>query len=292
MENPLSEQYGDDADRALVMRAQAGDRAALEELVTRHQPWIYNIAVRMLYTVENAEDATQDILLRLVTGIGSFRGESRFRTWLYRLATNHILNFKKKGWAAAEPAYTFAWFAGDLEATGLAEVPDPRTVPVPVEVLILEAKMSCTAAMLMCLDGRQRLVYTLGEIFGVSDVVGAEVAGLTAANFRQILSRARRDLYSFLNGNCGLVNESNSCRCPKKIRGFMERGYLKPDKLQFAAGHCRRVREVAPGRGDELLEASHRLSAALYRDHPFAEPPAPSEVVRQALAGVSLDSPK
>jgi RNA polymerase sigma factor (sigma-70 family) len=288
---PLSNDYADDADRALVSRAQAGDRQALEELVTRHRPWIYNIAVRMLYTAEYAEDATQDILIRLITGLRTFRGESKFRTWLYRLAANHILNFKKK-WAAAEPVYSFEWLAGDLDSTGLAEIPDPRTVPVPVELLVEEAKMSCTAAMLLCLDGRQRLVYTLGEIFGVSDAVGAEVVGITRANFRQILARARRDLYSFLTGKCGLVNESNPCRCPKKVRGFMERGYLKPDKLQFAATHCRKVSEVAPSRGDELLEASDRLCAALYREHPFADPPAPSELVRQALAGVTLDAPE
>ncbi|MBI5085258.1 MAG: RNA polymerase sigma factor [Acidobacteria bacterium] len=284
MDNPFSADQADDADRELVTRAQAGDRQALDELITRHQPWIYNLAVRILYTAENAEDASQDILLQMMTGIRTFRGESKFRTWLYRLAANHILNFKKK-WAAAEPAFTFEWFAGDLDATGLADLPDPRTVPVPVEVLIEEAKISCTTAMLLCLDGRQRLVYTLGEIFGVSDSVGAEVVGITPANFRQILARARRDLYSFLEGKCGLVNESNPCRCPKKIRGFMQRGYLKPDKLQFAGRHCRRVREVASSRGDELLDASHRLSAALYQEHPFLEPP--PELVRKALAGVS-----
>ncbi len=287
MDSSLSDDHPDDADRELVIRAQTGDRQALEELIERHQPWIYNIAVRMLYSAENAEDATQDILIHMMTGLRTFRGESKFRTWLYRPATNHILNFKKK-WAAAEPAYTFEWFAGDLDATGLADIPDPRTVPVPVEVLIAEAKISCTTAMLLCLDGRQRLVYTLGEIFGVSDSVGAEVVGITAANFRQILARARRDLYSFLEGKCGLVNESNPCRCPKKIRGFMERGYLKPDKLQFAGKHCRRVGEVASSRGDELLDATHRLCAALYQEHPFVEPP--SELVRKVLASVSLDS--
>lgn len=289
MKPPRSHDHVEDADHELVARAQAGDRQALDDLVAGYQPWIHNIALRMLYNVENAEDATQDILIRMITRLRTFRGESKFRTWLYRLATNQILNFKKK-WAAAEPAYTFEWFASDLDATGLSDIPDPRTVPVPVEVLIEEAKISCTAAMLLCLDGRQRLVYTLGEIFGVSDSVGAEVLGITPANFRQILSRARRDLYSFLDGKCGLVNESNPCRCPKKIRGFMQRGYLKPDKLQFAAGHRRRVRDVAPGRGEELLEASHRLYAALYRDHPFAEPP--SELARKALANVSLDLPE
>lgn len=289
MEQPLADDYAADADVELVKRAQAGDRAALEGLVLRHQPWIYNIAVRMLYTRENAEDATQDILIRMLRGLPSFRAESRFRTWLYRLASNHLLNFKKMKWAAEAPLYSFDWFAGDLDSCGLADLPDPRTVPVPVEVLVLEAKISCTAAMLLCLDGRQRLVYTLGEIFGVSDALGAEVVDVTPANFRKILSRARQDLHSFLQGNCGLVDESRPCRCPKKVRGFMERGYLRPDKLQFAAAHCRKVREVASERGDAILDASHRLCAALYREHPFLDAPAPSELVRAALAGVSLE---
>lgn len=69
----------------------------------------------------------------------------------------------------------------------------------------------------------------------------------------------------------------------------MERGYLKPDKLEFAASHCRRVHEMARSRGDELLDASYRLCAALYREHLFLNPPARSELVRQALAHVSLD---
>ena len=215
MDSPLSSDLVDDADRELVTRAQSGDRQALEELIARHQPWIYNIALRMLYIAENAEDATQDILIDMMTGIRTFRGESKFRTWLYRLATNRILNFKKK-WAAAEPAYTFEWFAGDLDTTGLADIPDPRTVPVPVEVLIDEAKLSCTAAILLCLEGRQRLVYTLGEIFGVSDSVGAEVVSITPANFRQILARARRDLYSFLGGEMRPDRRVESVPLPKK----------------------------------------------------------------------------
>jgi RNA polymerase sigma factor (sigma-70 family) len=288
---PLSTEQGDDRDRDLANRAQAGDRSALEELVLRHQPWIYNIALRMLYTVENAEDATQEILLRLIAGLGSFRGESKFRTWLYRLAINQILNFKKK-WAAAQPYYSFEWFAGDLDGTGLAEPPDPRTVPVPVEILVEEAKIACTTAMLLCLDGRQRLAFTLGEIFGVTDRVGAEVMDTTPANFRQMLARARKDLYTFLQGNCGLVNGANPCRCPKKIRGFMERGYLKPEKLEFARGYRRKVREMAPGRADELLEAAEKVGAELYRDHPFADAHEISGVVREALASLQLDSRK
>src|ERR1700758_1155563 len=82
-------------DRTLVARARSGDREALEDLVQRHQGWIYNIAIRMLYHPQDAEDATQEILIKAVTRLSSFEGRSSFRTWLYRLVVNHVLNMKR-----------------------------------------------------------------------------------------------------------------------------------------------------------------------------------------------------
>ena len=65
-----------------------------------------------------------------------------------------------------------------------------------------------------CGEGRQpRLVYVLGEIFGVTDAIGAELLEISRQNFRQKLSRARRDLHSFMQNQCGLVNTQNPCRC-------------------------------------------------------------------------------
>src|SRR6266478_10245447 len=82
-------------DRALVARARSGSREALEELVRRHQGWIYNIAVRMLYHPHDAEDATQEILIKAVIRLASFEGRSGFRTWLYRIVVNHVLNMNR-----------------------------------------------------------------------------------------------------------------------------------------------------------------------------------------------------
>lgn len=290
MYSPFIETDSELQDEDLVASAQAGDRQALEGLVVRHQPWIYNIAVRMLLWTDAAEDATQDILVKMITGLASFRGESKFSTWLYRIAVNHILNLKKK-WTVAEAPYTYDYFSRDLDETPDLDLPDPRTLPVPVKLLVEEAKIGCMTAMLLCLDGRQRLAFTLGEVFGVSDKVGAEVMEITPANFRQILSRARRDLYSFMNGKCGLVNEASSCHCPRKTRGFLERGYLKPGKLEFAVGYRQKVREVAPNRAEELLTASERLCAELYQEHPFRDVPSQAEMVRKVLATIPLEPP-
>ena len=93
--NPFADNSPDHEDHILVLRARSGDRAALEDLVQRHQGWIYNIAVRMLYHPQDAEDATQEILIKVLTRLSSFEGRSSFRTWLYRIVVNHVLNMKR-----------------------------------------------------------------------------------------------------------------------------------------------------------------------------------------------------
>jgi hypothetical protein len=88
---------------------------------------------------------------------------------------------------------------------------------------------------------------------------------MSADNFRQSLSRARRDLYQFMHGQCGLVNPNNPCRCAKKTRGFIEAGHVDPDHLQFVPSHLRRITEAAEGvtRTIEILSMnSTRRSSA------------------------------
>ena len=131
-------------------------------------------------------DAEEDTLLRAAKSLRTFRGESQFRTWLYRIAANHLLNVKKQKWAASEAVCSFSDAAVGLQRVPDFDPPDPRTVVVPVELLVREAGIACTIGTLLCLDGRQRLVFILGEVFGVSDEVGAEVVDVTPANFRQI----------------------------------------------------------------------------------------------------------
>src|SRR5262249_16127013 len=91
--SPFTELEADDQD--LVAQADNGNREALETLVVRHLRWIYNIVLRMVYHPQDAEDATQEILIKLLTRLATFEGRSSFRTWLYRLVFNHVLNMKR-----------------------------------------------------------------------------------------------------------------------------------------------------------------------------------------------------
>ncbi len=281
--NPLADDAPTDAeDQALVARARSGEREALEALVGRHQPWIYNIAVRMLYHPQDAEDATQEILVKALTGLASFEGRSSFRTWLYRIVVNHVLNTKRG--RREPPALTFGCYGHGLDTTPDFDPPDDRALPVDVRLLVAEARITCTAGMLLCLDREQRLAYILGDIFEVSDVVGAELLDISRENFRQRLARARRDLHSFMNDKCGLVNRANPCRCAKKTRGFIEAGYVDPTHLLFARERVERVREAASSRTEALATLDDQC-AEIFRRHPFHESPDLVPALRRLLQG-------
>jgi RNA polymerase sigma factor (sigma-70 family) len=268
-------------DAELVEQAKSGDRSALETLILRHQAWVYNIAVRMVFQPQDAEEVTQEVLVKVITKLSTFSGESSFRTWLYRIAANHVLNMKRR-WAEIR-TLTFADYGAAIAGTPDLDLPDPNSIPVEVPLLVEETKNSCTMGMLLCLDRKQRLIFALGAIFGVTDAVGAEILETTSDNFRQCLARARRDLHRFMNHQCGLVNKSNPCRCPKKTRGFVEAGHVDPRKLMFVPEHVERVREVAPGTVREIEDVVERRHAAIFRDHPFLQPPDQVNWLRRML---------
>lgn len=230
----------DDFDTALVQLVCRGDQGALEALIERHRPWIYNVALRMVYVPQDADDAAQEILIKVVTGLSSFDGRSRLRTWLYRIAVNHLLNMKRT--RAEEMGYTFERDAEGLDSTPGLDLPDPSTVPADVQLLVDEARIGCTMGMLLCLDREQRLAYVLGEIFAVTDAVGAELLDVS------------RD-------------------------AFINAGFVDPANLLFAASHVTRVRERAPKLHDDInaLDAAY---AAVHRDHPFQTPPALAGAIR------------
>src|SRR5204863_3956152 len=174
MFNPFAERTdADSSDVALVDQAKSGDRGALEKLVLRHQAWIYNIAIRMVFHPQDAEEVTQEVLVKVISKLSTFKGGSKFRTWLYRIAANHVLNMKSR--SAETKVTTFADYGAAIDRTPDLDLPDPKTVPVALPILVEEAKNSCTMGMLLCLDRKQRLIFTLGEILGTSDTVGSEV---------------------------------------------------------------------------------------------------------------------
>ena len=80
----------------LVAAANAGNKKALESIILEIKDLVYNLSLKMLLFPPDAEDATQEILVKVITHLSSFKGESQFATWVYRIATNYLLTTKGK----------------------------------------------------------------------------------------------------------------------------------------------------------------------------------------------------
>ena len=256
----MSEAAPDELSQAVTL-AQGGDRAALERVVQVIQPDVHGLALRFLWHPQDAEDATQEILIRIVTRLSTFRGESSFRTWVYRIASNTLLSLKKS--RAERQSVSLEDFAADLDR-GLSDAPFSAPPAVEASLLLEEVKVGCTLAMLLCLDRPHRIVFVLGEIMELDHNEAASILDIQPAAFRKRLSRARRDITSLMRAKCGLFDEKHACRCRRRVDTAIRLGRVDPHELLFASAseQARRFPEVL--REIRTLEEARR-SAALYR---------------------------
>ena len=272
-----------DSLEALAGRGRDGDRDALERLVAAIQDRIYALALRMLWHPEDAGDATQEILIRVVTHLSTFRGESAFSTWVYRVAANHLLSFRRS--RLEEQRYTFARFGAELDRD-LSETVSAQP-GVEQALLLEEVKIGCTLAMLTCLDRAHRLAYVLGEILEMEGPDAAQVLETDPATYRKRLERARADVIAFTRAKCGLIAPERSCRCRRRLAHALQTGRVDPRRPLFAADAARARAFPSVLAEIRQLEDVRRV-AALFRSHP--EPRAPERVVttlRELLRSLS-----
>jgi RNA polymerase sigma factor (sigma-70 family) len=245
----------------LVRAARNGDRDSLERLVLSIQDRVHGLAIRMLWNPEDARDATQEILVRIVTRLGTFRGASSFTTWVYRVAANHLLTVRKS--RLEEQRYTFQRFGSELD-DGLS---DEAVSHGPETALLLEeVKIGCTLGMLQCLDRPHRLAYVLGEILEMEGDEAARVLGIRPAAFRKRLSRARDAVVAFTRAKCGLVNPAQPCRCRRRLPATLRLGRVRRGHLLFASDAERAENFPAVLAEIRRLEEVRR-AAALFRSH-------------------------
>lgn len=219
-----------DAVDELARRATDGDRAALADLVARIQHPMYRLALRFLGHPHDAQDACQEILVRIVTNLGSFEGRSRFTTWAYTVATRALLRTKRR--RVEESVQGPEQFAALLDA-GLRDT-DPTMEEAEYRLLCEEVRISCTYGMLLCLPRPQRAAYLLADVVGLTDAEGAEILACSREAFRQRVSRARRTLRYVIDNRCGLVDAANPCRCGRQVASSLEAGILDRDDLALA----------------------------------------------------------
>jgi RNA polymerase sigma factor (sigma-70 family) len=213
----------------IARRAIDGDRDALGDLVSALQPQVFALALRMLWNRADAEDATQEILIRIVTRLAQFDFRSALRTWTYRVAVNYLLDVKKS--PVERLRLTFEVFGDDL-ADGLSE-DGPRDAEH--SMLVEEVRIGCTLAMLQCLDRPHRAAYILGEILELSGDEASEVLDIPAPAFRKRLQRARTGVAALTRAHCGLVSDTAPCGCHRRVRPALNSGRVRDGDPDFAA---------------------------------------------------------
>ncbi len=184
----------DRRDRRLVKRIRDGDEGAFQELVSTYQNRIYGLCYRFLGDREEAEDVAQDVFLTVFRAIGSYRGEGRFFTWLYRIASNNCKNRIK---------YLKGRHHGrrlEIEKSAQAQMPSREggathslqsQVPGPEAVVTGNRLQRAIQEEIANLDPDHRLLIVLRDIQGLSYQDIMKVTGLQAGTLKSRLHRAR-----------------------------------------------------------------------------------------------------
>ena len=191
------------ADAELLRRAQGGDLDAFEALATRHEQRVYSLAFRMLRHEQDAEDVTQQTLLSALENLGAFRGEASFSTWLLRIAAHAALKVirKRKG------LDTISLEEATEAASDSDTIPHPEYIAdwrqSPADLAHRREVRRLLDDALAQLDEKHRLVFLLRDVEGLSVKETAEALGLSEANTKVRLLRARLQLREQLTQTLG-----------------------------------------------------------------------------------------
>lgn len=252
-------------DRDEVIAARHGSRAALAAVVRAAERPVYNLALRMLANRADAEDATQEILIKIVTHLSSVRDADAAGAWAMRIATRHLVHERKRGRVEAM-RLTFEGFAADLEQ-GLAPLPESGLSEAETAMAIENVKIGCTLAMLVCLSRPLRIAYILGDVFELTDTEAASILEIAPSAYRQRLRRARSQVTGFVTSKCGVVTGAAACRCEKRVAPALRLGRIVKGQTEF---------DTADGSRSNIAEMQQRIvklekgrsAAALMRSNP------------------------
>lgn len=252
-------------DAVLVSLAIRGNSEALEELVRKHQKWIFRLSLYFLGDDQAAEDVSQEILIKMITGLSGFRGDARFTTWLYRICVNTARGFKQK--RAKTDCMSFEQFSAMLEDTPDGTLPSQYYSKQEEELIYDEVRSQCLLGMLLCLSMEQRILLVLSDIFLVSQKETGQILNIQPILLRKRLERARVKLYQFMNEECGLIHSENSCKCTLKARALVDQGLISLPKVSMAGKGYASIREQIEDKRIEFTKFYDENCASLLRSY-------------------------
>lgn len=262
----MMKQYKQLTDNELVDESVSGDAAALEEIVERYKDIVFNFTLRMLGDYNDAQDISQEVLIKIITKLSTFKKSSSLKTWILSITSNHVNSQKRK-----IKEYIFSDFSNhnelleDLSDQIPGKEADPETAAISDEM-----KSMCVEGMLLCLNREQRSAFIIGAVMGLGSPEGAGALGISEQAFRKRLSRARKDLGQYMNNRCGLVNAENPCRCARKAKAAYDAGYITPDKAVFSKKRLDDVAQFIQSSGNSADSIIDKVSK-VFREVPVME---------------------
>ena len=189
MPNPSERKKNDDKDIELVRAINNGQQDRFYELVERYEKQLYNFGLRMCDNASDAEDMVQDTFLNVFRYLGGFRYETKFRNWLYRVATSACLKKKRRSKFAPERELSLDDFLPAEESAVAADM--PAWASQPLDRVLDEELGTVIRRALLDLPEKYRLVIVLRDVEGFSTQEAAEILDLTQTNIKVRLHRAR-----------------------------------------------------------------------------------------------------
>lgn len=264
----------------LIQKATAGDKQSLETVMTGIQDLVFNLSLRMLGTFPDAEDASQDILLKVMTHLSSFKGESSFSTWVFRIAVNHLKDYKKHMFA--NMPLSFEFYGSDIQNAKTEDIPD-LTQNVEKAILAEELKMSCTNVMLQCLDTESRCIFILGTMFKVDSRIAGDILGITPEAYRKRLSRVRKKMADFLTEYCGEYGKGK-CHCENRVNYAIQSHRIHPSQLYFQTAVLAQVMLDVKEAMEEIDDLSQEFSFC----KTYQSPENLKQFIEEFLSGTSF----
>lgn len=270
----------------LIDQATKGNKEALETVILSIRDLVFNLSLRMLGTFPDAEDASQDILLKIMTHLSSFKGESSFTTWVFRIATNHLINYKKHMFAHFP--LSFEYYGDDIEKADISSIPD-LTQSVEQAILAEELKMSCTNVLLQCLDAESRCIFVLGTMFKVDSRIAGDILDITPEAYRQRLSRVRHKVADFLSDYCGEYGKGK-CHCRDRLNYAIQSHRLNPSSLDYTQASAIPVEQMMQFK--DAMEEIDDMSAQFSFCKTYESPERTKQFFRQFLESSALSTIK
>jgi RNA polymerase sigma-70 factor (ECF subfamily) len=189
-------QHGDedDADRALILQCQAGNRDAFDRLISKYQRRVYTFAYRLTGNAEDAADVAADVFVRLYTSLGSFRGNSSFVTWLYRVVTNIYLDSRKRKRIRQTQSLDDVI---ELEESTVQRQYDDDS-PTPQEIAEGRERTAALQKAIASLPEYQRVMIVMYHVDGMAYEEIAEALEMPIGTVKSRLNRARLALRRIL----------------------------------------------------------------------------------------------